>query len=391
MKNRGFIIFVVFVAVVLAVLVLVRYVVAPLVKDRLPFGDKDMPEAGLPDTEDPDSLLPDIESIYRIHFIDVGQGDATLVQTAGQNILVDGGERNTGVVEYLVGLAIDTLNLVVSTHPHADHIGGLPDVLSRFTVLEIIDPGVVHTTRLFTNYLALIDSLDIPFTIGRAGMRRELDSLSYYEILHPREPSDRHLNDASVVMWLVLNKVRVMLTGDVERRSEAEMLIHYPLLESQVLKVAHHASRTSSSPSFLEAVNPEVAVIFCGHDNHYGFPHQETMQQLASMQAHVFRTDLSGTLVMHTDGYDYYFETEADGPVSIEDMAPGAISRIDINTASLEELSLIIHIGPARARHIINNRPFASLDELISIPGIDNHRLEDIRRQNLAFVNQPNI
>jgi competence protein ComEC len=391
MKNRGFILFVVFVAVVLAVLVLVRYVVAPLVQDRLPLSDRDLPETGLPDSEDPDSLLPGIESFYRVHFIDVGQGDAILVQAAGQNILVDGGERNTGLVAYLLGQAIDTLNLVVSTHPHADHIGGLPEVLDRFTVLEIIDPGVVHTTRLFTHYLELIDSLDIPFTIGRAGMRRELDSLSYYEILHPREPSDRHLNDASVVMWLVLNKVRVMLTGDIERRSEAEMLIHYPSLESNVLKVAHHASRTSSSPSFLEAVSPEVAVIFCGHDNHYGFPHQETMQQLASMQTLVFRTDLSGTVVMHTDGQDYYFETEADGAVFLGDKGFGTISQIDINTASLEELTLIIHIGPARAGHIITNRPFSSLDELITIPGIDSRRLEDIRQQNLAFVNQPDI
>lgn len=389
MKNRGLVIFFIFVVVLLLVGALVRFIIAPHLDDRLPGRGDDPPVSDLPDDVDPDTLLTFINSTYQVHFIDVGQGDAILIQAAGKNILVDAGDRNSVVVDYLLNLAIDTLNLVVSTHPHADHIGGLPDVLNSFTVLEIMDPGVVHTTRLFTNYLELIDRLDIPFTIGRAGMRRELDSLSYYKILHPVEPSDRHLNDASVVMWLVFNQIRVLLTGDMERRSEVEMLTRTPSLRSHVLKVAHHASRTSSTPAFLEAVSPDVAIVFVGEGNKYGFPHPETMRQLAAMNVMVFRTDLSGSIIMHTDGVEYYFETEAEGAITRSDMQHGAIRRIDINTANLEELTMIIHIGPARAKDIINLRPFASIDELINIPGIDSRRLEDIRQQNYAFVNQP--
>lgn len=387
MKHRGLFVFLVFVVVVLVVVALVHFLVGPELADRLP--GREPAVDGPADEELTDTLAVDIEGIYQVHFIDVGQGDAILVRSPGFNMLVDGGDRYTGVVGYLVGLAIDTLNLVVSTHPHADHIGGLPDVLNNFVVLEVIDPGVVHTTRLFTNYLEVIERLDIPFTIGRAGMRRELDSLSYYEILHPLEPSDRHLNDASVVMWLVFNQIRVLLTGDIERRSEAEILERSPQLSSQVLKVAHHGSRTSSTAAFLEAVAPEAAIVFVGEDNRYGFPHPETMQQLAAMNALVFRTDLSGTIIMYTDGTDYYFETETGGAIPAPGMHPGTVSRVDINTATLEELTLIIHIGPARAREVINRRPFSGLEELIDIPGIDSRRLEDIRKQNIAFVNQP--
>ncbi len=387
MKHRGLYVILGFVFLLLVVVWLVQSLVGPELADRLPGSEPDM-DAPSGD-ELPDTLAGEIEGIYQVHFIDVGQGDAILVRAPGYNMLIDGGDRHAGVLEYLLELAIDTLNTVVSTHPHADHIGGLPAVLNNFVVLEVIDPGVVHTTRLFTNYLELIDSLNIPFIIGRAGMRRELDSLSYFKILHPLEPSDRHLNDASVVVWFVFDQIRVLLPGDIERRSEAEILERSPDLKSQVLKVAHHGSRTSSTAAFLEAVNPEAAVIFVGEDNRYGFPHQETEEQLAAMNVLVFRTDLSGTIVMHSDGTDYFFETESGGAISAPDSQPGSIRRIDINTASLEELTLIIHIGPARAREVISRRPFSSLEELIEVPGIDSRRLEDIRKQNIAIVNQP--
>lgn len=389
MKNDRFIYYVVFLSLITVLAVVAQYLLLPLIVERLPERDREPPDAVFPGESEPDTLARDIQSIYQVHFIDVGQGDAILVQSPAMNILVDGGDRNTGVTDYLLQLAVDTLHLLVATHPHADHIGGLPEVLTRFAVLEVMDPGVVHSTRLFTRYLQIIDSLDIPFTVGRTGMKRQLDERAHFEVLHPETPSERHLNDASVVMWFFFDQIRVLLTGDVERRSESEILTRYPSLPSHVLKVAHHGSTTSSSQPFIDAVRPEVAVIFCGADNIYGFPHDETMQVLMSSNALIFRTDISGTVVMHTDGEDYYFVSEAGGAVPGDGMHPGHGQRVDINRASAEELTAIIHIGPARAREVIDNRPFGSVDELIRVPGIDARRLEAIKEQNIAFVNQP--
>ncbi len=384
-RTRISLLFIGLLLLLAAVALVVRFYLYPLVADRLPWTDE--PHAPIIDPgDDPadPSLL--IESIYQVHFIDVGQGDAILIQTPGKNVLIDGGDRNTGVVTYLQKLVIDTLHILISTHPHADHIGGLPDVLRNFPVLEIIDPGIVHTTRLFTNYLELIDSLDIPFTAGRAGMQRVLAEDATLEIVNPSHPAEKHLNDASVATRLVIKDLAFFFSGDMEKKSEAELLIANTSIQSHILKVAHHASTTSSSEAFLDAVKPEVAIIFCGKDNKYKFPHPETLHNLHMRNIAVYRTDQHGSVVVHTDGIDYYLKTDHGGV----DAAPGPgnfpQSRVNLNTAGMDDLLRIIHIGPARARQLIDMRPIRSLDELTRIQGIDNNRLDDIRKQNLAFI-----
>lgn len=238
----------------------------------------------------------------KVHFIDVGQGDSILIQTPTQNILVDGGERGDTVVDYLTNSNVNSLDLVISTHPHADHIGGLINVLQKIAVKEVIDPGVVHTTKTFEEYLTLIDEQNIIFTEGRAGMQRALDGGAKMQIFHPSSPSGSNLNEASIVVKLNFGQVSFLLTGDVDQTSLEEMLGRNYNLKSTILKVSHHGSWTGTSSAFLSAVTPQAAVIMCGLGNSYGHPHDETLALLAEEKVEIYRTDLHGTIVITTDG-----------------------------------------------------------------------------------------
>ncbi len=256
-------------------------------------------------------IIPsDDNDLYQVHFIDVGQGDAILVTTPGKTLLVDGGWQGSGVDQYLTDLGISKVDIVIGTHPHADHIGGLIAVFQRFEVGEVIDPGVTHTTATFNNYLTAIDIHDIPFTVGRKGMERQLSEHAYFEIIHPINPASGHLNNASIVVRVHLGDIKVLLTGDAERESEQSMLSAPELLRSHILKVGHHGSRTSSTMPFLEAVQPEVSIIMCGRDNPYGHPHSQAMQALNAVGTDIYRTDTHGHILIETDGTQYSITTE---------------------------------------------------------------------------------
>ena len=240
-----------------------------------------------------------------VHFIDVDQGDAIYIKTPSQNILIDAGERGNIVVDYLTKLNVTSLDLVIGTHPHDDHIGGLINVFQHIKVKEVIDPGIVHTSRTFEDYLTLIDEKGIKFTEGRAGMKRKLDDNTLLEILHPTTPNSGDLNGSSIVTKLTFGDMSFLFTGDADTSSEKEILSLGYDVRSTILKVGHHGSSASTSDDFLDAVSPEAVIIMCGTDNSYGHPHKETMEKLNDSDIAIYRTDIDGNIVVSTDGQTY--------------------------------------------------------------------------------------
>ena len=257
------------------------------------------------------ALHADTQSGFvEVHFIDVGQGDSIYIKTPTQDILIDAGERGDTVVEYLNSQNVDELELVIGTHPHSDHIGGLVNVFREIPVKEVMDPGIVHTSKTFEDYLTLIDEKNMIFTVVRAGTKRTYDDGAILEILSPSNPGEDNLNDASIVARLTYGDISLLLTGDAEVPSEKKMLDAGYQLKSTVLKAGHHGSVTSTSDDFLKAVSPETVIIMCGTDNSYGHPHKETLEKLEKAEIDVFRTDLHGTIVLETNGMDYDIKYE---------------------------------------------------------------------------------
>ncbi|TVR40049.1 MAG: MBL fold metallo-hydrolase [Bacteroidia bacterium] len=250
--------------------------------------------------------------VYEVHFVDVGQGDAIYVVTPEKNVLIDGGRRNSGIVEYLQRLEVESIDLVIGTHPHADHVGGLIEVFHTFDVTEVIDPEVNYSTVTYRDYRTTIDSREITFTAGRSGMEWQLSEGAVMQIVHPAAPSTRHINDASVVARIVFGDIAVLLTGDAEERAEREMLARSEPLRSQILKVGHHGSITSTTLDFLEQVKPEVAVIMVGEGNRYAHPNEETLHNLEAAGAEIYRTDTHGSIVIKTNGIRYVIHTTSE-------------------------------------------------------------------------------
>ncbi|MGE5593269.1 MAG: MBL fold metallo-hydrolase [Betaproteobacteria bacterium] len=248
----------------------------------------------------------------RVHFIDVGQGDAVLVEApSGKTMLIDGGppESSDRLVGYLRAHDVSKLDVVVSTHPHADHIGGLIEVLRKFRVGLVVDSGKVHTTATYERFLTLIDEKGIEFRLGRTGGSIDLGPGVDVRILSPVEPLPENVNDCSVVMKLRFGAISFLFTGDAERDAEDAMLRRGADLDATVLKVAHHGSGTSSKPWFLEEVKPAIAVILVGVGNPFGHPHQMTLLNLAEHTDRVYRTDTNGDVVVVTDGTTFQVNT----------------------------------------------------------------------------------
>ncbi|MGB4243950.1 MAG: MBL fold metallo-hydrolase [Dethiobacteria bacterium] len=248
----------------------------------------------------------------KVHFLDVGQGDSVLVQTPEKNILIDGGSRTAGatVVGYLKSLGITKLDIIIGTHPHEDHIGGLIPVLESIPVGEVIDPGVVHTTKTFEDYLTIIDQKDIRFTEGRAGMIRDLGGGASLQIMHPSSPSGSNLNNVSIVTRATFGQISFLFSGDAESTAEFQILSRGYTLASTILKVGHHGSRSATSQAYINAVKPKAAVIMCGTGNSYGHPHDETLAKLSYANVNIYRTDKQGTIVITTDGKSYNVNKE---------------------------------------------------------------------------------
>lgn len=252
-----------------------------------------------------------------ISFIDVGQGDSILVILPDTKILlIDGGERQSSgkVLSILQQHALSYIDVVVATHPHADHIGGLIDVINNVDVGQVLDSGQVHTTQTFEDLLDAIYNKQIPLRSVSESESINLDPTVRINVLNPPESipdgsnNEAEFNDNSVVLKLTYGNFSALLTGDMEERNEARLVFkNATMLDADVLKAGHHGSRTSSSLAFLNAVTPEVVAISLGAGNSYGHPHKEAMDRISASGAqYLLRTDIDGTITLTSDGGDNY-------------------------------------------------------------------------------------
>lgn len=248
-------------------------------------------------------------ALASVAFLDVGQGDSELITlSADYQILVDGGPSQQ-VIDQLslhMPVADRIIELVVLTHPDADHLAGLLSVLTEYEIKQILMPDVGKDTRMYQEWMELINEQGIDYRRLREPETITLSDSVTLTILHPSTDTmlkKMAANDWSIVMRLDINQISFLLTGDIEKEIEAELVEHYPTqLQVDVLKVPHHGSKTSSTPAFLQAVKPEFAVMSLGKDNRYGHPHREVTQRYVASHIPVRRTDQEGTLVYRTDG-----------------------------------------------------------------------------------------
>lgn len=269
-----------------------------------------------PETSAPASAEPDSAGLT-VHVIDVGQGDATLIRQGDAAMLIDAGVTDQGdtVVAYLRSQGVQRLQLVIATHAHADHIGGMTWVLKAFPVdtfvMKTLPEGVTPTTTTYERMLNTLLKKNIPVREAAAGDTYRLGDADV-RILGPVRDFEK-VNDQSVVCMVTYGQRRFLFTGDAEYAAETALLKSGQDLAADVLKAGHHGSSDASSWPFLEAVRPSVGLISCGRDNDYGHPHQELLKRFSRRSMEVYRTDQQGTVVVHTDGRSLSVTTEKGG------------------------------------------------------------------------------
>ncbi len=248
---------------------------------------------------------------FAVHFVDVGQGDGAIVVCDGKTIVIDGGTAENGakMVEYLQNtLHVSKVDFVIGTHPHTDHIGGLPDVIRACKVKKLYSPVDEFEAKTFETMKRAADDKKLKITVPQAGQSFSLGRAKV-EFLAPLGIYD-NVNDLSLVVRITYGQTAFLFTGDAERPSEYDMTDSGEDLSATVLKVGHHGSNTSTSYVFLRQVMPAYAIISCGKDNAYGHPHEEVLSRLADEGAAVYRTDECGTTVCRSNGAKVTVRTE---------------------------------------------------------------------------------
>ncbi len=257
-------------------------------------------------------IVPINEIPFSAHFIDIGQGDSTLIVCDGEAMLVDGGmsENESDLVAYLKSCGITTLKYVVATHPHEDHIGGLDKVFENFTVNDIIMPSATTETAAFEKLLDCIEQEDIGITVPEVGDTYSLGSASF-TVLSPYEEYE-DLNDTSLVFKMLYKDKSLLFTGDTGPQPIDKMLSEKADLSADIYKVAHHGSEKNNPINFLKRIKPAYSVISCAKDNAYGHPHSEVKDRLKEINSKVYRTDTMGTVVfsINSDGISVKTEKE---------------------------------------------------------------------------------
>lgn len=247
------------------------------------------------------------------HFIDVGQGDATLIRTPEGDILIDAGENSAEdeLKAYLDLQGVDVIYYAIFTHPDSDHIGGADMVLEEYEVLNVIKPELEKTTKV---YQAMMDAIAAEGCNVYNALPGETYSLGEFDMfVFGPDPTNKELdsNNSSIVIKATWGNTTAMLTGDAEKPAEESILRTYSGAElgSMLLKMGHHGSRTSSTEDWLAAVRPTIAIISCGKDNSYGHPHAEALARIEPYVGElIYRTDLLGSIVFISNGETFIYQ-----------------------------------------------------------------------------------
>jgi len=253
------------------------------------------------------------DNILEITFFNIGQGDSIFIETpSGKQVLIDGGPDKS-ILEKLgqeMSIYDRTIDLVILTHPDADHLTGLVEVLDYYKIDHILTSGLEKDTIIYKKWRDLIEEKQIPLTLAQAGQDVILEEGIVFEILWPEQDSidfySEPTNNISVVGRLVYGETEIFLTGDIEKKVES-ILINQNI-ESDILKLAHHGSKTSTSDNFLEKVNPGSVVISVGENNRYKHPSPEVLEQIKDILT--YRTDQNGDIKILTDGVLFDILTE---------------------------------------------------------------------------------
>ncbi|MCL2199504.1 MAG: MBL fold metallo-hydrolase [Defluviitaleaceae bacterium] len=258
-------------------------------------------------SRDDNAVMP-VEGEIIVTFIDVGQGDSILVRDGNHAVLIDAGEHRArqAVIDYLNEAGITFIDYVVATHPHSDHIGGLVTVLRDFDVGYVLMPDATNDTETFLNFLDAIENNDISTRFPSPGDRVQAGIIDMV-VKGPEPGHHANLNNASIVLRMQHGQTSFLFTGDAEVAAENWLVETWGTsLQSNVLKVGHHGSRTSTTESFLRTVNPAAAVIQSGEGNRHGHPHQEVVDRLEAHGVTIYRNDQLGTIRMITNGQSIF-------------------------------------------------------------------------------------
>ena len=255
---------------------------------------------------------PASENSLKFFFINVGQGDSTLIQTPdGKTMIIDGGEADTGIVSYLQNLGIQRIDLMIATHPHSDHIGGLVQVLQSFPVTKVITNGQPESTSVYEHFLDGIAAAKAEYIEVKRGDVISLGGIDF-KVLSPANNNNPDLNENSIVLQFTYGKTTFLMMGDSGADTEFALLSSDLPLKADILKVGHHGSTTGSTPAFLSAVQPRIAIYSAGINNQYGLPSSQTIDAIKAASATVYGTDQNGTIAINVDLNGYSINTTQD-------------------------------------------------------------------------------
>lgn len=244
-----------------------------------------------------------------VAFLDVGQGDAIYIEAPnGNQVVLDGGMGRQILTQLgsLMPFYDRSIDLLIASHPDADHIGGLLDIFDRYQVGAFLEPGVPSSSGLYQTLQQKLQDQEIERILAQRGMRVVLAPEIYLTILFPdRDASEMEANEASIVARLDYGESSFLLTGDSPIKIEKYLIgLDSPSLSAKVLKAGHHGSKTSSSPEFVSAVDPDYAIISAGKDNRYGHPNESVLDILTSAEVKVLSTADQGNIIFRTNGQD---------------------------------------------------------------------------------------